>query len=221
MALDDVLNAGKSYIAFQGKDTEAAVDYHNTYGNVLAYLQNTGRAEAIPENATPEYIGATAKGIRQETESKLMETVAKNYTGVIEELDEIELQHLALNYALPKELRGLAKAVEEGDLKTLKTAYMNEIKEDSVLAYSAAYLKDSDISDIMGRKLRIKTSQFITKNLASEKDGKPVFDKDKAQKYVTGIIERLDDKEKPEAYMILGQMYLQKKLKGGRNNGRN
>ena len=98
---------------------------------------------------------------------------------------------------------------------------MNEIKEDSVLAYSAAYLKDSDISDIMGRKLRIKTSQFITKNLASEKDGKPVFDKDKAQKYVTGIIERLDDKEKPEAYMILGQMYLQKKLKGGRNNGRN
>jgi hypothetical protein len=214
MALDDVLNATGNYKVFQGENVGQSIDYTKTYDLVRNYLASTGRAESMPERPTPEYIGAVASKIREETESNLAKTVSENYKEIISELGEEEMRYLAVQYGLPEELILIREAIRNGDVRSLNEKYRAEIAKDPLLAAGADYLQDSELLEIMERKYRARESNFLAKNFFTEKEkGKPEFDIEKAQKYISETISKLDNKKKNESYLILGQIYYQKKAK--------
>lgn len=210
MALEDVVNAGKDFSVFQGEDIARESEYSQVYDKVVSYLQRTRNPEDLPETYNRDFISASAAALRGETISNLVETVKRNYNEVITQLEEKDILQMVEKYALPKEIKGLKKAIDEGEVGALRGAYKKSIEKDKLLSYSARHLTDSDIIRIMSRRLEKQTSEFYSKELTSDKDGKPVYDSEKAQAYIEGVISKLKGKEKDNAYLELGMRYTQK-----------
>ncbi len=212
MALEDVLKSGDKYFGLQTEQLAQASEYSQAYAQFSKYLANTGRSHLV-DIITPEQLGGMIDIAKKDEESKLVKTVQENYDGVVSSLGKDELVNLSLIYGASDEIKLMDQALRNKDYGLMGKLYGQEIKNDPILSYYASTIRDPEaLRRIVERINMSKQGEFIAKNLSEQGKDKAEFSMEKAQKYVSEKIKKLDDKKKTEAYLILGQIYYQKAL---------
>jgi hypothetical protein len=207
MALEDVLISGDKYVGLQTEQLAQASEYSQAYAQFSKYLASIGRSNLV-DTITPEQLGGMVDIARKDEESKLVKSVKENYDGVVSSLGKDELVNLALNYGASDEIKLMDQALRNQDYGLMSKLYGQEVKEDPLLSYYASTIRDpATLARIVERISMAKKGEFIAKNLSEKGKDKAEFSMEKAQKYVSETISKLDDKKKKEAYLYLGSLF--------------
>lgn len=147
------------------------------------------------------------------TEEEL--TYAKNnFPRLIERLDEEELMNFALKYSTSKEskkIKDYTALLQSRDAPTLRAKMMKTTNP--YLKTFITCAQSTQVLEIANNNLTKMKQEFIAKNLSTKKKkGKKEtdeveFDKNKAAKFVSGVIDGIDNNAQHKAYLELALFY--------------
>lgn len=229
MALDDVVKAGRNYMAIGQANESLKNRDPNTLNDYLNYASISG--EAVTENAMDlmtKYLskpGALPQCIQESVEEEhksLADTVSGNYQEVLNALSDDELARAALS--IPdknKDFYQIGQLVEAKQYDAVREAY-GKTFENKVWKKIVKRVAPELLEQFASEYIAIQESKFIDKYSKEVKteDGKTgkELDNDKLRNYIRETIEDYKNygedaqKIRDGAYVMLGQLYAMNKL---------
>ncbi len=220
-SLDDVVNS-IGYAENLGQMAQRQT-YNPDYQGFLAYRQASGvsgekltqEARALQNN--PQSLSDAVRMAIPDVKKRAVESAKSNIHEILAYLGEKVLPSYAFDiFGRTKEYNALEEGVKNGDYNSLRETYIGSSKDDTIHSVILQYAHGEKILEIAQEDMQRIQSKFIMDNfmkIHKEKDKKgnerdvPKYDADKAVKYVTEQLGKMDEKKQAEAYYTFAKIY--------------